>query len=657
MSQFFTLSEILPFVGEALPASMSKLAELAADWRSDPRRARMRWGKGGGYEYHVSLLPASVQASLGLSDPSQRLGGTVVPSSSGGVGTDVSLIEGVKNPSPVPSGHLLPQGEKESGSTNLQPLNTPSNALWSAFERLSKRQQDQAATRQNAVNAVHGMVNVSKACAIALVAKQIGVSNRTLWNWVKQTADICRTDRLAALASKRVGRTTLAPCDPHAWDYLVADYLRVEKPKFEVCYYRLTRAALEHGWAPVPSSKTLKRRLEREFPRAVTMLAREGREAVQRIYPHQTRSKAHFHWLQAINGDGHKFDVFVKWQDGSIARPMMVGFQDLYSGVILSHRIDKTENKECVRLAMADLVERWGIPEECWLDNGRSFASKWITGRMATRYRFKIKDEEPAGIMEQLGIKVHWATPYHGQAKPIERAWGDLCEEVSKHPQFAGAYTGKNTVSKPENYASKAIDEGVFRAVVAREIAAHNAKSGRRTATTKGRSFMATLEESLAHSDTLIRKATAAQRRMLLLAAEGVTARAPTGEIVLEGNRYWAEALPDYMGQKLIIRFDPQDLKAQVAVYSLDGRFICEAVNQGEAGFDDMDAAREHGKARKSYIKATKAVLDAQRRLGIEDVAAFSPSVEDEPLIESKVIKMVANGNGQIIPFRRQELD
>ncbi|HOK71525.1 MAG TPA: hypothetical protein PLM83_08745, partial [Bacillota bacterium] len=35
--------------------------------------------------------------------------------------------------------------------------------------------------------------------------------------------------------------------------------------------------------------------------------------------------------------------------------------------------------------------------------------------------------------------EVHWTTPYHGQSKPIERAWKTLCEEVSKHPKFAGA--------------------------------------------------------------------------------------------------------------------------------------------------------------------------------------------------------------------------
>ena len=58
----------------------------------------------------------------------------------------------------------------------------------------------------------------------------------------------------------------------------------------------------------------------------------------------------------------------------------MVAFQDLYSGKMVAWRVDRTENSNCVRLAFGDLVERHGIPEYCWLDNGRNFAAKWLTG-------------------------------------------------------------------------------------------------------------------------------------------------------------------------------------------------------------------------------------------------------------------------------------
>ncbi len=34
-----------------------------------------------------------------------------------------------------------------------------------------------------------------------------------------------------------------------------------------------------------------------------------------------------------------------------------------------------------------------------------------------------VKADEQDGISTSLGIKVNWATPYHGQVKPIERAF------------------------------------------------------------------------------------------------------------------------------------------------------------------------------------------------------------------------------------------
>ncbi|WP_245528436.1 transposase domain-containing protein [Gluconobacter morbifer] len=48
------------------------------------------------------------------------------------------------------------------------------------------------------------------------------------------------------------------------------------------------------------------------------------------------------------------------------------------------------------------------------------------TGGIPNRFRFKVKEDEPVGIMTQLGVEVHWTTPYSGQSKPIERAWTGL---------------------------------------------------------------------------------------------------------------------------------------------------------------------------------------------------------------------------------------
>ena len=604
MSLWFTLDEILPHCGEALPNSMAGLSDFAVrhGWRKDAARARIRFGRGGGYEYHYTLLPLAVQASLGIG-----LGDT-----------------------------------PDDDEAAIEPR---ANALWQAFERASDKEKQRARERLDAVTAVLRMGNAAqRAVAVSVIAKERAIAPSSLWRWLGIAESVPKADRLPALMDRHGGGAAQAAIDPRAWDFIKADYLRPESARFSACYRRAQIAAAANGWGELPAEKTLLRRLRREVPQAMLDLARKGADAAKRIYPHQTRTRAHFGPLQAMNADGHRFDVFVKFEDGTIQRPHMVAFQDLRSGVIVGHRIDQTLSAELVRLAFADVVTRYAIPEKLWLDNGREFASKWLTGGMRHRFRFKVRPEDPKGIFTALVGEVHWTTPYHGQAKPIERAFRDLAEDISKHPEFAGAYTGHNPMAKPANYGNAAVPVDIFRAVVAREIEAHNNRRGRRGRDMHGRSFNEVLQESLNSAILPPRRASAEQRRMLLMAAEGVTARGETGEIHLHGNRFWHDRLPDVRGQKMVVRFDPQDLKAPLAVYDLAGKFYCEAECIAETGFDDIDAARDFNRTRKAWLKNQKDGLALERRMDIRQVADLSPkpdvTIPDPP----RVIRLVANG-------------
>ncbi len=610
--EWFTAAELLALGSPALPPSMSGLAALIErqGWRRDERRARVRFGQGGGYEYHFSLFPAEVQAAI----------------------------------------------LKESMPIAELPASGRSQALWAAYEPLPERAKVEAKRRLTAIDKVDLLAKAqTRQLAVAFVATEIGCSTRTLWAWIAQAGEVARADRLAALAPRHVGRTATAECDPRAWDAIVADYLRPEEPGFEACYGRLEELAGLEGWT-IPSAKTLKRRIDAEFPAEVQILMRKGREAATRSFPAQRRDRSCFHALEAVNIDGHTWDVFVRWEDGEISRPTITAFQDLYSGTCLSHRLDRSENKVMVRLTIADLVSNWGIPRFVWLDNGRAFASKWISGGFKTRYRFKVRDDEPEGILKSIGVEeVRWTKPYSGQSKPIERMWKDFCERIAKHPACAGAYTGNNPLAKPENYGKTAIPIAEFRALVASEIAKHNARSGRKTATCKGRSFLETLRESLDHPGVLVRKATTEQRRMFLMAAEALTPRAPTGEVHLMGARYWAPEMVGLIGSKVIVRFDPQDLAAGATIYTLDNRMICEAEAISDVPFVDAEAARAHAKRRSDYVRAAKSYAEAERRLSIDELAAILPTAE-APVPESpRVVRMVVGARKPLGDWEGQE--
>ncbi len=516
-------------------------------------------------------------------------------------------------------------------------------ALWAAFDRKPEKQKAVARQRLAALDAALTLIShdVARKTAFAEAAGAHDFSAASVYRWYRDVRGYDRAGWLPLLAPGHAGRTVVAECSPEAWDYFKADYLRSERPASAACYERLQRAAKVHGWT-VPALRTIERRIDREIPRPVILLAREGAEALKRAYPAQERDRSVFHALEGVNADGHRFDVFAKWPDGEIGRPCLVAWQDLLSGKILSRRVDKTENTDAVRLSFGDVVERYGVPGHAWLDNGRAWASKWMTGGMKNRYRFKVLDEEPVGILTaMLGAEnVHWTTPYHGQAKPIERAWRDFCEYVAKHPALAGAYTGNKPDAKPENYGSRAVPIELFMTILDQEIAAHNARAGRRSAVCNGRSFDQVFDESYARAP--IRKATAEQRRLWMLAAESASSR-QDGSITLatdRRNRYWSPELADHAGEQLIVRFDPQTLHDRVYIYTTDGRFITEAQCIEAAGFNDTEAAREHSRARNQFKRAARTQLDAERRMDALEAAKFLPSPVPAADPEAGVVRM-----------------
>lgn len=578
------------------------------------RAAKESWafqsttGRGGAKRHYLlSVLPADVQAALLL-----RQQPTLMPVTQ-------------------------PAAPKHASEAQIK-------SAWLRYEAVEQPLKDEAHRRLRALQAVEQLVADGHALMAAreLVAAQLqrgnarGASAATLGRWATAVAGVEKQHRLALLVPSYAGRTVTAEIPTEAWDAFKADYLRVEAPTASSCYERVQRLARVHGWV-LPSLKTFERRIKAELPRGVLVLAREGREAFDRTFPAQERDRTMFHALEAVNADGHKFDVFVRWPDGTVARPIMIGVQCLYSGKLLGYRIAETESADLARFAFRDVVERYGIPEKVWLDNGRGFASKMLTGGTTNRFRFKVRPDDPVGILTGLGCEIHWATPYHGQAKPIERAWRDLCDRVAKHPAFAGAYTGNKPDAKPENYGSKAVALDEFVRVLNEEIAAHNAREGRRSRVCGGTySFDHVFNASYAQA--AIRKASGEQLRQLLLATEVVTADQRDGAVRLAGNRYWSEALAAHAGKKLMLRFDPDALHTSVEVYSLANVHLGTAECIASVGFADTVSAKEHARARKAHRRAAQTQLEAERRMSAAKLATQLPAPVPEHLPPAGVV-------------------
>lgn len=609
---WWTAAEIAEAGLPEMPDTKRGLNALSArlNWRCDPYHARRRFGRGGGWEYHWKLFPLSAQKAL--------------------------LAEA----SAPPSSPATPAQTRDE--------------VWAWFEALPDQVQDKARDRLTRIQMVEALVSsgTTKFLAVSEVAGVTGVSDKTLWNWFSLIEGVRADDRLPYLAPRhRAAARKPAKKTEFSlefWDQLKSDYLRPAGPSFSSCYRRAVRVAKANGWAIAPE-RTLRRWLKQEVSQSTMVLARKGVDALKRLYPSQTRDKTALHALEAVNADFHKFDVFVRWPaepgsnsgEGIISRPQMVAFQDIFSGRILAWRVDQTPNSAAVKLCFGDMIEDFGIPDHILLDNGREFAAKALTGGTPTRYRFRVREDDVQGLFVALGCEVHWATPYSGQSKPIERAFRDMCDNIAKDPRFDGAYTGNSPDAKPEDYGSRAIDLDAFLTVLAEGIEEHNTRQGRRSEVAWGRSFAEVFDESYATAP--IRKATAEQRRLWLLGAEGLRANTSTGLVKFQKNEYYAEWMQDIAGERIIARFDPADLFAGIHIYSADNAYLGFAPCKLKAGFFDMAEARAHSKARKNWLRAEKDALAAHRKLRAAEIgnALDAVAVPVSDPVEAKVVRPV----------------
>jgi hypothetical protein len=512
--------------------------------------------------------------------------------------------------------------------------------LAAQYERRPRSIKDEALRRLDVLEACEAerKRGAGKRAAIKAVAEQRNIPWKTINGWYGMVAGVERHGWLYALAPRYAGRTATADIGGEAWDLFKADYLRPERPSLSACYERLERIASARGW-PLPSLDTFARRLARELPAVARNLKRFGENAAKAMYPPQRRDRTMFRPLEAVCADAHEFDNLVRWPDGSVDRPYAVVWQDLRTNLILAWRLGRAPSAELVRLSFGDLCEAYGVPDMAFLDNGREFASKWMSGGMRHRYRFKVKPDEPLGVFTLLRVEVVWVNVRSGQSKPIERMFGTVgAERIAKAPDLAGSYTGRNPLDKPSDYGRKPADLDVFVRVVEREIAAFNdrASSAR---VLGGQSPNQAWAALLPHA--IIRKATAEQRALWLLTAERVTARRPSGELHLCGNRYWADFLGDHVGAELDIRFDPQNLHRPVLVYTRDGRLLGEAACIADTGFRDQNAAQEHKRLRNAMLRAERARADAEVRMGAVAAARALPPPPGATPVAAKLIRPI----------------
>ena len=548
----------------------------------------------------------------------------------------------------------------------------------SAFDDAGDAARERARARLAAVERAELLhaEGMKRADADAAAALEAGVSVQAVGGWRRRVKGLPAGERLSALIDApgrgRKSDQWRSPGAAELWTMWYTDWLREEAPDAMAVYRRVKAFADASGWR-CPPEPAFRRRAKKEVTKREIARGRGGAMASMNIAPHQTRTVAGLGPLEILSGDGRRHDVLCIFPGRKKpSRPTVWAWQDVYTRKILAWRAGETESADLVRLALHDVITKYGVPGEIQLDSTRAASAKWLTGGQPGRRRWKSTGEETPGLLALLEIRYSVTAidsdaagrgKGRGRSKPVERAFRDLANHIDTHPDFAGAYTGRSTTDRPETHRTRAVDFEKFCEVVERCVIEHNARTGRRTEIAKGGSFDSAWARAV--ENATIRKLTKSQASMILLAAEDVLIQ-PDGVFFLKTghgakmprNRYYSKHLVEHAGKRLVARFDPENLhELPIEVFSRAGRWLARAECLLPAGFKDKALGEEYGRARRRERKAAEAVIEARRDLELLERGLREAAAQEQERREpaAKIIQ-IAGG----VPFsdsRKPSLD
>lgn len=491
--------------------------------------------------------------------------------------------------------------------------------LWEGYERSGTTFKRMAEGALNAVAFFVGLVDAgySRGQAEQETIVRFNINRVTLWRYRNIVKGHPNEHWLPLLAPKYKGGRPPAEFSPDAYEFIRANYLNTSGTPLVAVIESARALASVKNWV-IPSNDTVERRLKEE-PNWLHTVGRTGPKALERQYPAVEREYSSLRLHELWESDGRKADVMCRWPDGSVARPFVIVWREVRTRLVLGVKGYRQPTAEGVLASFGMALERAQvIPENAKLDNGREYAAKSVSGGQETRYRFKITQDEPPGILTRIGTKARWAKPYRGQDKPIESFWNFVASRCDKAPEFQGAYCGRNPVAKPEDFdPRKAIPIDVFAAKLAAVLEFFN----NRPHTGQGMDGKSPLQvygelTQLAKDlpdDERFREPDPAHIRLCKMGVATIKPSAKDCSLTLKiggygERRYWSQELARQNGavlsRKLFVYYDLESPDASVSVY--DGEnWLCDVAPIDRIHFLEAggELAAAHVKAKNAWLK------------------------------------------------------
>jgi putative transposase len=427
----------------------------------------------------------------------------------------------------------------------MSPSITPSLAELTATER------EQAMARYQLIAPLLGQEKLSQADWQA-VAEQAERSIKTIKRWVKRY----QTSGLAGLArqqrsDKGIRRTVSVKMQRT----IEALYLENRYRSMETVHTMTTAYARKQG-EPIPSY-TVVREICQTLPPSVVYMAHYGERAWRNKFEPISRHESHTpneRWQM----DHCQLDLLViDPQSGEVlGRPWLTLALDTYSRAVVGYHLSlDTPSSMAVCSALRQAIwpkpiVEWpmcGIPQQLHLDQGKDFTSRHLEQ-----------------VAADLRIELIFATAYLARAKgKVERLFGTLNDQL--WCELPG-YVGPNVVDRPHKIEPSLTLSQVEQYLLAFLVLVYH----QRPHSTTGQPPQVRWQV-----DQFEPRLPASLRELDILLMLSQTRFIQRDGVHLYSITYWADELADYIGQKILVRYDTRDI-SEIVVYH-QNQFLCTA--------------------------------------------------------------------------------
>ena len=330
----------------------------------------------------------------------------------------------------------------------------------------------------------------------------------------------------------------------------------------------------------IPTERTFRRHIESDLNDAIQIYMRKGEKAMtDRCSPYIERLYDNLHANDVWIADNHTLDIQSSSEDGKTHRLYITAFQDAKSGVLVGWNVTESPNSQSTILALRHGIIRFGIPKMVYFDNGREFLNHDIGGNGHRTHKKSENDIPTPTILKRLGIEMRNAIVRNAKAKPIERTFCTVKNQLSK--SFNG-YCGGTIIERPESLKRRIKNGEIPKDYEVRDVldiwidGDYNLqKYCGRESVYNGMSRLDVWNTDI--KNVGVRQATESELNLMLMRSSRCQKVKRNGVFVnIAGEKIWFMDIHEtykHLNEEVFVRYDPADLR-QVRVYDINDRYL-----------------------------------------------------------------------------------